>query len=117
MRRRIRLFYVLVAAFVITAGGLMALNRLDQDISALRDTARETRLRQLAVETQKSDMQRELAIKDTDAYIREMARIQKSYLMPGEIRFVVTNPQALYGTDEVPEAEVAETEAAEDSQG
>ena len=116
MRRRIRLFYVLVAAFVITAGGLMALNRLDQDISALRDTARETRLRQLAVETQKSDMQRELAIKDTDAYIREMARIQKSYLMPGEIRFVVTNPQALYGTDEVPEAEVAETEAAEEKQ-
>ena len=108
MRKRIRLFYVLVAAFVITAGGLMALNRLDQDISALQDTARETRLRQLAVETEKSNIQKELAIKDSDAYIREMARSKYGYLMPGEIRFVVINPEALYGTEEAPQAEVME---------
>lgn len=104
MRKRIKLFYVLVAAFVIVAGGLMTLNRLDQDISVLQDTARETRLRQLAVEAEKSDMQKELAIKDTDSYIREMARRQNGYLMPGEIRFKVINPEALYENGEVPQA-------------
>lgn len=108
MRKRIKLFYVMVAAFVIVACGLMAMNRMDQDISALRDTARETRLRQLAVETQKSDMQKELAVKDSDSYIRELARSQYGYLMPGEIRFVVVNPEVLYEGGEVPQAAVAE---------
>ena len=108
MRKRIKLFYVMVAAFVIVACGLMAMNRLDQDISVLQDTARETRLRQLAVEAKKSDMQKELAIKDTDSYIREMARSQHGYLMPGEIRFEVENPEALYEDGEAPQAVVAE---------
>ena len=111
MRKRIKLFYVMVAAFVIVAAGLMALNRLNQDITVLQDTARETRLRQLAVETEKSDMQKELAIKDTDSYIREMARSQQGYLMPGEIRFEVVNPEVLYEGGELLE------EAAEDSEG
>ena len=102
MRQRIKLFYVLVLAFVITAAGLMTLNRLDQDIVVLEDTARATRLRQVAVEAEKSDMQKELAMKDTDAYIRDTARSLYGYLMPGEILFVVENPEALY--DEEPEA-------------
>ena len=108
VRKRIKLFYVLVASFVIVAGGLMTLNRLDRDISVLQDSARETRLRQLAVEAEKSDMQKELAIKDTDSYIREMARSQYGYLMPGEIRFVVVNPEALYDADALPEAVIQE---------
>lgn len=99
MRRRIKLFYVLVGAFVIAACGMMTLNRLNGDIAVLQDTARETRLRQIAVEKEKSAMQQELAIKDTDGYIREMARSQ-GYLMPGEIRFVVVNPESLFDETE-----------------
>ena len=71
MRPRIKLLYVLAAAFVIIAGGIMTLNRMDGDIAVLEDTARETRLRQLAVDTEKSEMQKELAVKDSDSYIRE----------------------------------------------
>ena len=43
MRKRIRLLYVIVIAFVIVAGGMITLNRLDQEIAVLEDTARETR--------------------------------------------------------------------------
>ena len=96
MRKKIKLFYVIVAAFVIIAGGLVTLHRLDEDIAVLEDTAREVRLEQLRVNTEKSDMQQEIAIKDTDAYIRDMARNLYGYLIPGEIRFVVVNPEALY---------------------
>ena len=102
MRKRIKLLYVAVIAFVIIAGGLIALNGLNSDIRVLEDTARATRLRQVAVEAEKSDMQKELAMKDTDAYIRDTARSLYGYLMPGEILFVVENPEALY--DEEPEA-------------
>ncbi|MBR3740624.1 MAG: septum formation initiator family protein [Clostridia bacterium] len=108
MRPRIKLIYVLTAAFVIIACGIMALNRMDGDIAVLEDIARETRLRQLAVETEKSEMQKELAIKDTDSYIREKARSMYGYLMQGEILFVVENPEALYEDGEIPQVTVVE---------
>ena len=114
MRRRIKVFYVLVMAFVIVAGGLMALNRLDRDIVVLENTSRETRLRQLDLEAEKSDMQKELAIKDTDTYIRNTARSLYGYLMPGEILFKVSNPEALYGEGEMPRLEITEVEAPEE---
>ncbi len=108
MRPRIKLIYVLAAAFVIIAGGIMTLNRMDGDIAVLEDTARETRLRQLAVDTEKSEMQKELAVKDSDSYIREKARSMYGYLMQGEILFVVENPEALYEDGEMPQVTVTE---------
>lgn len=105
MRKRIKLFPVLVAAFVIAACGMITINRLDSDITVLQDIAKETRLRQLSVEKEKSDLMQEIKNKDTDAYIMEKARTLYGYLMPGEIRFMITNPEALY---ETPEAIVVE---------
>lgn len=107
MRRRLKLFPILVTAFVIAACGMIAVNQLNDDIAVLQDTARETRLRQLSVEAEKSAMQQEIAMKDSDSYIMEKARSLYGYLMPGEIRFVVTNPESLFDT---PEATVVEGE-------
>ncbi len=112
MRKRIRLLYVSVIAFVIVAGGMITLNRLDQEIAVLEDTARETRLRQLALETENGNMRQEIAVKDTDSYIRKMARKDNRFLMPGEPRFVVVNPEALYAPGEMPGLEI-EVETAE----
>ena len=116
MRKRIKLFYVVVIAFVIIAGGLMTMNRLDQEIAVLEDTARETRLRQLALETENGNMKQEIAVKDTESYIRKMARKNNRFLMPGETRFVVVNPEALYAPGEMPGQEIElETETAEET--
>ncbi|MBR1584519.1 MAG: septum formation initiator family protein [Clostridia bacterium] len=105
MRKRIRLAYVLAAAFVIAAAGMMTMNRLDQEILVRQDEAREVRLRQLEVEARNSDMKQEIAQKDKDSYIMDMARRYYGYLLPGEIRFVVVNPESLYDEEE-PEAEI-----------
>ena len=116
VRKRIKLFYVVVIAFVIVAGGLMTMNRLDQEIAVLEDTARETRLRQLALETENGNMKQEIAVKDTESYIRKMARKNNRFLMPGETRFVVVNPEALYAPGEMPGQEIElETETAEET--
>ena len=112
MRKRIRLLYVIVIAFVIVAGGMITLNRLDQEIAVLEDTARETRLRQLALETENGNMRQEIAIKDTDSYIRKMARKENRLLMLGETRFVAVNLEALYAPGEMPGLEI-EVETAE----
>ena len=106
MRKRIPLLYVVVAAFVIAAGGLIAMNRLDRDIAQLQEVSRNTRIRQLEVEAQKSEMLQEISQQDKDSYIMEMARRYYGYLLSGEIRFVVVNPESLY--DQEPEAEVVE---------
>jgi cell division protein FtsB len=105
-----------VIAFVLVAGGLMTMNRLDQEIAVLEDTARETRLRQLALETENGNMKQEIAVKDTESYIRKMARKNNRFLMPGETRFVVVNPEALYAPGEMPGQEIElETETAEET--
>lgn len=100
MRRRMKLFPMLVAAFVMIACTIITLNRLDTDIAALEDVAQETKLRQLALESEQSAMRQELALKDMDSYIMEKARTLYGYLMPGEIRFEVSNPDSLYDTPE-----------------
>ena len=99
MQRRIKLFYVLVAAFVIAACGMMTINRLDNDITILEGEYTDLHLEQVGVEAQQSKLKEEWDIKDTDGYIREKARLQ-GYMMPDEIRFVVTNPEVLYDTPE-----------------
>ena len=106
MRKRIPLLYVVVAAFVIAAGGLIAMNRLDRDIAQLQEVSRNTRIRQLEVEAQKSEMMQEIGQQDKDSYIMEMARRYYGYLLPGEIRFVVVNPEALY--EQEPQAQVVD---------
>ena len=108
MRPRIKLIYVVAAAFVIIAGLSMAINRLNGDIAVLEAEAIQTRLEKLKVDTQKSEMQQELAVKDTDSYIRNKARTMYHYLNQGEILFVVENPEALYEDGEMPQETTGE---------
>lgn len=111
MQKKIRLLYVAVVAFVIAAGSMLAMNRLDREIAVLQDTSRSVRLRQLEVEAKKSEMNQEIAQQDKDSYIMEMARRYYGYLLPGEIRFVVINPEVL--SDQVPEAAVVDDQMME----
>lgn len=44
----------------------------------------------------------QLILASTDEFIATEARTQYGYLAPGEIRFVVTNPEALWGEEGAP---------------
>lgn len=108
VRLRIKLIYVLAAAFVIIAGGIMTINRLNGDIAVLQTEVTQTRLDKLKVDAKQSEMLQELAIKDTDSYIRSKARTMFRYLNQGEILFVVENLEALYEDGEMPQTAVME---------
>lgn len=115
MGRKVRLLYVLAAAFVIAATGLLVMNRLDGEIAVEEDIARETRLYQLSVNAENSDYTKEVAMQDTSTYIMGLAQ-EYGYLSPGQIRFVVVNPEVLYdpvAEEPAEETEASETEAAE----
>ena len=108
MRPRIKLIYVLAAAFVIIAGGIMAMKRLSGDIAVLEADLTQNRVKATEIEAEQSKMKQELAIKDTDSYIRNKARTMYHYLSQGEILFVVENPEALYEDGEVNQEAAAE---------
>lgn len=110
MRRRSKIFPVLVLLFMIVACGLITIHQLDQDIAVMEDRVKETEIALRARQSQQSTLETEVNSKDSSAYIIEHARAM-GYLMPGEIRFVVTNPDALY---DVPQAIVVDQNTGEE---
>ena len=75
----------------------------------------EIEIKELFILFQKEGMQRlaelqndQAALKDTlasvgsDAYIENQARTVYGYMMPDEIRLVISNPETLYGEEGVP---------------
>ena len=117
---------LVVAVIVIIAA--MVLNRQRSDLAMLESTYQNVNAKRILLQYEQSEKQRELSISETSDYISQRAR-ENGYMMPGEIRFVVKNPEALtdhatlddvrvatvtatsVGTDETPEAE--QTPAAE----
>ena len=102
MRRRIRLLYVLAGAFVIVVCSLMYLKQLNSDIVILQDAALETSRLKSDVEARQSALQKELNSKNDRDYLIKLARAE-GYILEGEIRFVVTNPEVLYDEPETQE--------------
>jgi cell division protein FtsB len=50
------------------------------------------------MENRKSSLQETLGDLDTDAFIENIARTKYGYMKSDELRFVITNPEVLYGT-------------------
>ena len=52
------------------------------------------------LENKENKLQATLAAMGTDAFIENLARTLYGYMKSDELRFVITNPEALYGTQE-----------------
>ena len=52
------------------------------------------------LETKENKLQATLAAMGTDAFIENLARTLYGYMKSDELRFVITNPEELYGTQE-----------------
>ena len=68
----------------------------------LNDTYDQTQMRLTQLQGDQADLKTQLETVGTDAFIENQARTMYGYMMPDEIRFVITNPEALYGEDEIP---------------
>ncbi len=101
MNRRISLFPFLVLVLCVMAVTAVLTHHLDSRMSVLSEEARVVRLEQIALEGEASALEQELSRKDQNSYIIQVARSQYGYLMPGELRFHVTNINDLYATHEV----------------
>jgi len=52
------------------------------------------------LENKENSLQETLAELGTDAFIENIARTKYGYMKSDELRFVITNPEVLYGTQE-----------------
>ncbi|MHC1787253.1 MAG: hypothetical protein AB9880_09365 [Christensenellales bacterium] len=77
-------------------------SRLDAGISRLRGMVEEAGYVTDLKQKELQELQLRLEMAGTDDFIANEARTQYGYLSPGEIRFVVTNPEALWGAEGVP---------------
>jgi cell division protein FtsB len=96
-RRRMRYLTLLVLLALIGVAFSMGNHKIQATTQNLAKEEDQSRLELAALQNEKQDLETELSAAGTDAYIENEARTRYGYLKPGELRFVITNPEALYG--------------------
>ncbi|HNW87125.1 MAG TPA: septum formation initiator family protein [Candidatus Limiplasma sp.] len=99
MRKRVGLYPVLAILGCLAIAFLWVYTKLDQHISDVNLQYQQAISANSSLETEQTELKNTLASANTDAFIESQARTLYDYMKPDEIRFVITNPEALYGTD------------------
>lgn len=105
---RVRPLGVVCALFVIIAIGTMMINSVNRDTAELEVKVIELRNARDEMLRLRDSLDYEVQVSDTDDYIIAKARQLYNYMMPGELLFVVKNPEALYGNGEAVQMYVVE---------
>ncbi len=107
--RRVRYMTLLVVLAAVGIAFAATNNHIQSSIQNMSKQESRERIRLGEVQNEKLKLETEISIADTDAYIENEARTRYGYLKPGELRFVITNPEALYGSgEEAPQLQVVE---------
>ena len=101
--KRVRVWPVCVVVACLLAVFLWFNGQLSQELKATDQASNERRVRLSRVQSEQTELKEKLELVGTEAYIENQARTVYGYMRPEESRFVITNPEVLYGTDEIPE--------------
>ncbi len=105
MKKPRRVSWPVLLAVLTVIGILFAVKNgsIRESIAQMGKEESQSRIQLSSEQRVTINLESELAMADTDEYIENQARTRFGYLKPGELRFVITNPEALYGNaDEVP---------------
>lgn len=105
---RVRPLAVVCSLFVIIAVGMMMINSVKDTTAVMQERVTDLRIARDQMFKEYRKLESEVSIVSTDDYIIAKARELYDMVMPGELLFVVKNPEALYGQDEVVELYMAE---------
>lgn len=105
LRKSIGLWPMMTIFAVLTALLLWANAEIGGAIKDKKWENEQNRLRVLTLEDDQIALIDQLAYVKTDAFIENQARTEYSYMKPDEIRFVIDNPEALFGDGEIPAQE------------
>ena len=101
LNKPIRIFFLVVAITVCAAITLILCRTLDERTAEVNAQTEALSRPQVALDARQSALQDELSRANSDAYVMQVAREDYGYLLPGEIRFHVSNIDDLYAVHEV----------------
>ena len=94
MQKSVKLITVVILAVTMIICALLVVDRLDGDIQVMQGKVKSAELELRQVQQKQGEITTEIANMDKESYIIARAR-ELDYLMPGELRFVVVNPEVL----------------------
>ena len=100
LNRRIPILMLCCALFLILSIDIMIISSMNAQVETLKTDLKEIRLLSSQYSDEKDRLQDEIEQITTEAYVQNKARELYQYMMPDEVRFIVTNPEALYLDEE-----------------
>ena len=103
----VSLLWVVFVILLLFLAYIITNNNINRRLIILSKQENSQRLRVAELEKEEKELRENISLTQTDAFIENEARTRYGYLKPGEIRFVISNPEALYG-DEIPKIQIDE---------
>ena len=102
MSRSVRAWPIFLLLAVMLVAFFWWNHQASQDIRDVTSRYDQGRIKLAQLQEEEITLQENLKLVGTDAFIEHQARTEYGYMRDDEIRLVITNPEVLYGTDEVP---------------
>ena len=102
MRRTVNIWVLIGALFCVLVAFFCMSSSLSRSIGELDDAYGQRKARLAELQNDQAALKDTLASVGSDAYIENQARTVYGYMMPDEIRLVISNPETLYGEEGVP---------------
>jgi len=94
LRKTLNIWWVIVFVACVLAAFFMYSNKLADEIDAMQDILEEEKVKLTEMHAANTELENELKSAGTEAFIENQARDQYGFMMPDEIRFVISNPHA-----------------------
>lgn len=95
---------LVTALFIIVAVFTVINSNLSNELSRLQEMVQEGSRLVASKQKEVANLAGRVQLAGTDEFIANEARTQYGYLADGEIRFVITNPEVLWGEEGLPTA-------------
>ncbi len=102
MRKSIRVWPVVAIMACMLVAFLWSSGQVSGAIKQVEDKYSQSRVKLTQLQNEQKGLKETLDLVGTDAFIENRARTMYGYMKPDEIRFVITNPEVLYGTEALP---------------
>lgn len=99
LRKRVRLTPIILLLACVSIAFFWISSGLDRDISDADAQYQQAVADGNELENAQNNLKQTLSTVNSDAFIEKQARNLYDYMKQDELRIVITNPEALYGTD------------------
>lgn len=90
MRRTVNIWWVIAVFACVTAAFFWYSSQLSDTVAQLQASVEAGNVRLAALQAENARLEATLKAADTDAFVEDQARNEYGYMMPDEIRFVIT---------------------------